>query len=849
MSFSGLPKMNLAFRVILSLVLLCGGSHALHSPFSYLQGDSDSNDVGSTASDLRDKDGSHPYPFVQEQTTHNRVGLVDWAYLLGKSFAHKILAVVLHRPPVGVVALVLGTRLIFSGRLLHLLEDGESKEETGTIKKYQEASTGLQVQLDPEDTEFLQFGGGSGRRRRMLCLAALEEVLGKHNQPDPLLQATVDALRISLRQQTNSRIDMTQQLIQSLATIESLTGKGGLRAAVNKYAAAQQGFEGVQVDNILMIAILSIEALALDMLMRAARDRLLKATYRLYRTKNKWDRRVKAIQKNRWTDWWFQKTNKGGIESAIQQLTFTNASFRIEADRLGKLTTAIVERQLIDVDEEIIVKVLKASEKKSDITTYSFDARRGEKIDDKIGTLARKSIGAIQSAFRRPPAPVHKSQGGIETDSDIDGLSAAAALQEVYADGIWLREAERWVETSRGTLFDSVVGVLQTSSSKSETTDVSRETVLTEQAFVSIAESWRRQELKGDISRLKVEWETVCEYVDSLASFRRIGALSSYRIKDMLKDWWWYSKKSLDFLGIPSYLLSLVLANNVHVRLKPYWPEFRRQTLQLAHTVYGIIIIRVWIPLKGIIDDVMNRSEGMMAAFSLKDEEITLDHMLQDIGCGDGTPAARTSALHAATETYERSFEDGSMLWNFASGKMVRLLLVQVQQLKVGMLSALDTIDVLIQGNRIHFQILAAIPAVWAFTYGTRLFVRGLYNVRAKDLRPVTAVHADMALIIDKMEMLLLRAASDVDSTSLTDAEIGEFTLHMYRYLILLDYGRPTFSPLVCDQIHHMLQQLLVWLIQKRSMITDQVKKPSVGWEFKALQFIQTKHQTLSKKL
>ncbi|GAX27283.1 hypothetical protein FisN_23Lh150 [Fistulifera solaris] len=755
----------------------------------------------------------------------------------------------MHRPPVGVVALVLGTRLLFSGRLLHLLEDGESKEETGTIKKYQEASTGLQVQLDPEDTEFLQFGGGSGRRRRMLCLAALEEVLEKSNQPDPLLQATVDALRISIRQQTSSRIDMTQQLIQSLATIEALTGKGSLRLAVDKFATAQHGFEGVQVDIILMVAILSIEALALDMLMRAARDRLLKATYRLYRTKNKWDRRVKAIQKNRWTDWWFKKTNKGGIESAIQQLTFTNASFRIEADRLGRLTTAIVERPLVDLYEELIIKILKASEKKSGVTTNSFDARNGGKMDNTIGTLARKSIVAIQSTFRHEPKPVHKGQSGFETDSEIDGLSAAASLQEVYADGIWLREAERWVETSRGTLYDSVVGVLQSSSSKSGTTDLSRETVLTEQAFVSIADSWRRQEQKSDISRLKIEWETVCEYVDSLASFQRVGALSSYRIKDMLKDWWWYSKKSLDFLGIPSYLLSLLLANNVHVRLKPYWPEFRRQTLQLAHTVYGIFIIRVWIPLKGIIDDVMNRSEGMMAAFSLKDEEITLDHMLQDIGCGDGTPAARTLALHAATEKYERSFEDGSMLWNFASGKMVRLLLVQVQQLKVGMLSALDTIDVLIQGNRIHFQILAAIPAVWAFTYGTRLFVRGLYNVRAKDLRPVTAVHADMALIIDKMEMLLLRAASDVDSTSLTDAEIGEFTLHMYRYLVLLDYGRPTFSPLVCDQIHHMLQQLLVWLIQKRSTITDQVTKPSVGWEFKALQFIQTRHQGLSKKL
>ena len=832
MSFPSVLRMNHTVRIVLFIILLCSGSRALQSPFSYLQGDNDSNDVGTD---------EQPFPFVEEHST-SHVGFTNAAYLLGRTFANKLFTIVMHRPPVGLVALALGTRLVFSGRLLHLLEDGESKEESG-IKKYQEASKGLQVQLDPEDTEFLQFGGGSGRRRRMLCLAALEEVLETSGDSDPLLQATVDALRISIRQQSTSRIDMIQQLIQPLSTIEALTAKGGLRSAVERYATYSK--EGIHIANIIMVAILSVEAFALDMLMRAARDRLLKASYRLFRTKNKWDRRVRAIQQNKWTDWWFKKTNKGGIETAVRQLTFTSASFRIEAERLGRLTTAILEKPLLDLDEEQIIKVLKASESDWDSGNISQGA---QEIHSSIRDLAKRSIAAFRERLWHLPRLSHGNRHALETNSKISGLAAATALQEVYSDNTWLREAERWVETSRGTLYDSVVGVLQSSSSDVRTTGLSQETVLTEQGFTSVASSWRQQQFTEDSNRQKMEWETVCEYVNSLSGFQRVGALASFRIKDVLKDWWWYSRKSLDFLGIPSYLLSIFFANTLHVRLLPYWPEFRRQTLQVVHTVCEILIIRVWIPLKGIIDDVMNRSEGMMAAFSLTDEEIALDHMLQDIGCGDGTPAARTSALHSATEKYEKSFENGSLLWNFASGTMVRLLLVQVQQLKVGMLSALDTIDVLIQGNRIHFQILAAIPAVWAITFGARLFVRALYNIRAKDLRPVSAVHADMALIIDRMEILLLRAASDVDSSSLTDSELGEFILHMYRYLILLDYGRQTFSPLVCDQIHHMLQQLLVWLVQKRST-SDHKTKLSVGWEFKALEFIQTKHRGLYKKL
>lgn len=821
--------------MITFLLILSGGrTQALHSPFSY-------DSTGAGADDLGDMDGPHGYHSVPEQPA-NSFGFYKLALLLGKSFANKIRSIVLYKPPVGFVALTLGVRLVFSGRLLHLLEDGESKEEKG-IKRYQETSKGLQVQLDPDDSEFLRFGGGSGRRRRMLCLAALEEALEKSNEHDPLLEATVDALRISLRRQSNSRIDTTQQLIEPLSTIEALTAKGGLRSAVGKYATAKD-FEGMHVENIIMIAILSVESLALDMLLRAARDRLLKATYRLFRTKNKWDRRVRAIQQNKWTDWWFKKTNKGGIETAIRQLTFTSASFRIEAERLGRLTTAILEKPLLDVDEEQIVKVLKSSE--SEWSTGEA-SQNTQKVYFQIESLAKRNIAALRETLRFPKTSPAK-KGPLKTDLAISGISAATALQEVYSGNTWLREAENWVERSRGVLYESVVGVLQSSSSTMRTSGLAQQTILTEQEFTSIADTWRRQQFTGDFNQQKIEWETICQYVDSLSSFQRVGVLASFRFKDVLKDWWWYSKKSLDFLGIPSYLLSVLLADTLHVRLLPYWPEFRRQALQVVQTVSEIFIVRVWIPLKGIIDDVMNRSEGMMAAFSLADEGIALDHMLKDIGCGDGTPGARLSALHAATQKYERSFEDGSLLWNFASGKMVRLLLVQVQQLKVGMLSALDTIDVLIQGNRIHFQILAAIPALWAFTYGTRLFVRGLYNIRAKDLRPLSAVHADMALIIDRMEVLLLRAASDATSTSLTDTELGEFILHMYRYLILLEYGRPTFSQSVCDQIHHMLQDLLVWLVQKRST-SDQQPQQDGGWEFKALGFIQTKHQGLSRKL
>jgi nuclear control of ATPase protein 2 len=189
--------------------------------------------------------------------------------------------------------------------------------------------------------------------------------------------------------------------------------------------------------------------------------------------------------------------------------------------------------------------------------------------------------------------------------------------------------------------------------------------------------------------------------------------------------------------------------------MKPYWPTIQLHIVEISQKMMEIIQQRVWVPMKGIYDDIMNRSPSMMSALGLEVEETSLDHMLRDLNFGDGTSATRQEALRKATEQYEHDLSHG-LFANFARGRLIRLLLIQVQQLKVGMLSALDTIDVLIEGNRIHFKVLAAIPAIVMVSYGTRYFFRSLYNVRAIDLRPISAVHKEMTQYLNKMEKILL---------------------------------------------------------------------------------------------
>jgi nuclear-control-of-ATPase protein 2 len=243
----------------------------------------------------------------------------------------------------------------------------------------------------------------------------------------------------------------------------------------------------------------------------------------------------------------------------------------------------------------------------------------------------------------------------------------------------------------------------------------------------------------------------------------------------------------------------------------------------------------------------------MMSALGLDAEETSLDHMLRDLGFGDGTPASRQSALQKATDQYELDVSSG-LLTNLMRGRLVQLLLVQVQQLKVGLLSALDTIDVLLQGNRINFQVLAAIPAIVIATYGTRYFLRGLYNIRAKDIRPVTVVHGEMTRYLTKMENIFLLSdsvtAQENDrrgeiplrwATQLGPAELGELILNMHRYLILLDFSSPPFRPRDCDDIQQAMQRFFG--------TTGTLKRLGHDRQLEWLGRIKQKHQDLVKTL
>jgi nuclear control of ATPase protein 2 len=179
-----------------------------------------------------------------------------------------------------------------------------------------------------------------------------------------------------------------------------------------------------------------------------------------------------------------------------------------------------------------------------------------------------------------------------------------------------------------------------------------------------------------------------------------------------------------------------------------------------------------------------------------------LDHMLRDIGYGNGRPSTRGEALKKAQFAYTLALRSGVMR-NLVTGKLIRLLLIQIQQLKVVALSAVGRIDVILKGNQLNFRILAAVPAIVGAIYLLRFLWRILYNIRSQDLRPVTAAHQDMAIFLEKIERGIL--CMDEDDQ---DSSTGEIVLYIHRYLLLLDFSTPPFPTKISDEIAESLHSL-----------------------------------------
>ncbi len=351
------------------------------------------------------------------------------------------------------------------------------------------------------------------------------------------------------------------------------------------------------------------------------------------------------------------------------------------------------------------------------------------------------------------------------------------------------------------------------------------------------------------------QWMFLYQMSRDINRLKRVGEGKSLKFKWKEVHWiHWLMQWNL--AGLPSAALKIWAAMWIHEQSKPYVPKVQEISKEAYAATLEILTTRFWTPFKDLVEELTSRKQKLVTGVSLAEEEASLDIMLQDLELGDGTPATRHEATIKATRQYESYMRSGLML-HALGGRLARLMLIQVQQLKVSMLDAAETIDVLFQSNKINMQLLAVIPAVGIFFVGAKVFVRFLFSVRAKDLRPITSVHADMTDYLNQLESNIIlskgvvasNSSNSSDSKSIADdveekqKQLGEFALTLYNYLLLLDYSSPQpFSSRQCDVIHQSLTTFLGKNGSFRHGVTAEDQS-------RLLDNIQLKHQELAKFL
>jgi nuclear control of ATPase protein 2 len=762
------------------------------------------------------------------------------------AYAHTI---ILYRPPVGVV-LLFGLHRIYTK-----LRSSPTTVQEIISNQESKRTKGRKFFLDTDDADY-NHHGGIDHVRAKLCRAALggggidDENDGSDGDDDndARCQLAVQGLEVTHRP-GDSRLRLVQELAGPLSHLTRL---------LEDETKSNKNNVNKEKKMILTMARTVLHVRAVDALLRIARDRLLKVAFRLQRTCDHYEHRLQYLQSYYPSAFFIQRFFKNTITADQARLSAATAAYHAELKRLGEIAQVLADRPG-DMGQDYLIRALKETD---EIQRREKTAQQQQERIHKHGSsfLASWAIPTPLAKLKMPHIGQYRIRWNVEgrgrfslrkmEPSDGQHIDADTATRALLSDGFggitWLRQSDQWTRRARSKLGEILQLVHDDSVGESQFDRDSFELVqnywCTGRNAIYVDDN-NNSGIGGSVVTGQDLWLKALRLVDGLHSDRRVGEGKALRLQDAALVGW---TRRLDYLGIPSTVLAFTLAGIVHDRLTPYWPAFLKDSLAAYNTLLGIVRERFWFPVKSILDDLMNKSPTMMSAFGLDIEETSLDNMLRDLGYGDGSPEMRREGLKIAAEHYEDYLQKG-VVGNLVRGNLVRLMLIQVQQLKVGVLSALETVDILMKGNRIYFSILAGIPAVVLATYGTKFLLHFMYNIRSRDIRPVKTVHEEMKDLLAYTEEIILLAnhnhvAGGATRLALQSLELGQLLLTVHRYLILLDYSSPPFPSAQCDQIHENLRKLFG---------TDGILTRAMddGHRTMWIQLVQKKHHDLLRYL
>jgi nuclear-control-of-ATPase protein 2 len=612
---------------------------------------------------------------------HENVGPEIWTILFDT-----IKNIVLYKPPVGIVGVLTFSRLILSGRLFRLDTTGTSEKEflKEGRKRLGRRHRGRSLDLDKNDLDY-QKHGGVERVRRRLCLIALTSILDAqehqehqehqdHDGPQfmPLcsdddtrnvVAAAMDALKLTYPP-GGSRSDFVENLIHAQVKLETNV----LMNRRSKPTSTNSTDSQKDLDKIIQVAAATAQVRILDGLLRICRDQLLKTSYKLSRAEKHWRRRVSGAKRS--SNVLLQYLLKDSIEGIRLRLSFAEAAYAGEIVRLGKVVDVLMQHPVCLDDSRLSQAVINTIAHDQQQQTPN---RKQRKSDNKVSKWSWPSFSRF--GIRYNP----EGRGRITFHQYDENLpvSGPGAMDVLFAEDTeeYLEKVRDWTTTARNTLCGIVRDIHSSSIKTTEEAESLR----------NFEKSWYIGDFQ-DLNGIEDDWMFIFENVRDLSTLRRLGEGTTIRLRDTTFFHW---IRQWDLVGIPSAALHIGVAFLVHKQLAKSdlnWLKMREGVVEGVTAGFGIFRKNFWDPIYGLVMEIMNRGRNnLLQGIAADDEAQSLDNMLRDLGFGDGTPETRHTATQKASRQYESDMKYG-LVRHALGGRLVRLILIQVQQLKVGML-------------------------------------------------------------------------------------------------------------------------------------------------------------------
>jgi hypothetical protein len=261
-----------------------------------------------------------------------------------------------------------------------------------------------------------------------------------------------------------------------------------------------------------------------------------------------------------------------------------------------------------------------------------------------------------------------------------------------------------------------------------------------------------------------------------------------------------------------------------------YSSEIRAGFNTAQSNAYGFFDRRIFKPSALIVNDVfLNKRVSLTDQEALKDSKRSLKVMLTDfIQQERSTPFLKQKSaqeiqnmikeMDMSPISYEYETELKRPMQNIISGKIARLVLIQLQFVKKELLVAMQAIDELFNANQVNLQLMAVTPAIFGLMF-IQTIGRTTYNIlkassRGRLMKSSSVVYASFRAVIKDIERLLVLSpnfsVTDQKVNVLSNVELGRLLSLLYRLHSLLLYNSSYLNTSQLRLLQDDLRELLI---------------------------------------